>query len=103
MAKGSASKETIIAKIFEVFPDAFMDGKDLRIPMVEDGAEVQIKCSFTCAKTNVERGGASAVAGAIPAVAGAIPTAAVTINQPVEPTAEEKKTLSEMMQMLGLG
>lgn len=96
MAKGSQSKEVIIAKIFEVFPDAFMDGKDLRIPMVEDGAEVQIKCSFTCAKTNVERGGA-------PAVAGAIPTAAVTVNQPVEPTAEEKKTLSEMMQMLGLG
>ena len=96
MAKGSASKEIIIAKIFEVFPDAFMDGKDLRIPMIEDGVEVQIKCGLTCAKTNVERGGA-------PAVAGAIPTAAVTVNQPVEPTAEEKKTLSEMMQMLGLG
>lgn len=96
MAKGSQSKETIIAKIFEVFPDAFMDGKDLRIPMVEDGAEVQIKVALTCAKTNVERGGA-------PAVAGAVPTAAVTVNQPVEPTAEEKKTLSEMMQMLGLG
>ena len=96
MAKGSASKETIIAKIFEVFPDAFMDGKDLRIPMCENSEEIQIKCSFTCAKTNVERGGA-------PAVAGAVPTAAVTVNQPVEPTAEEKKTLSEMMQMLGLG
>ena len=96
MAKGSQSKEIIIAKIFEVFPDAFMDGKDLRIPLVEDGVEVQIKVGLTCAKTNVERGGA-------PAVAGAVPTAAVTVNQPVEPTAEEKKTLSEMMQMLGLG
>ena len=38
MAKGSASKEIIFAKMQEVFAGSFMaDAKTLRIPMEEDG------------------------------------------------------------------
>jgi len=96
MAKGAESKNVITNKIMEIFPESFIYDKVLIIPMCENSEEIQIKVALTCAKTNVERGGA-------PAVVGAVPTAAVTVNQPVEPTAEEKKTLSEMMQMLGLG
>ena len=52
MAKGQYSKQIIIEKILEEFDGAFDcgDGKELRIPMTEDGAEVQIKVALTCAK-----------------------------------------------------
>lgn len=55
MAKGSESKIVIINKILEVFPGSFLcnDGKELRIPMNEEGAEVQIKVALTCAKENI--------------------------------------------------
>ena len=37
-AKGSQSKEIITQKILEVFAGAFVNDKEIRIPMLEDGA-----------------------------------------------------------------
>ena len=42
-AKGSISKEIIVQKILDTFDGAFKFDKEIRIPMIEDGAEVQIK------------------------------------------------------------
>lgn len=60
MARGSESKVTVTNKILEVFPNAFVYGKEIRIPLVENGEEVQIKVALTCAKENVAGGSSNA-------------------------------------------
>lgn len=53
-AKGTESKEIVLNKIQELFPQAFFYDKEFRIPFTENGEEVQIKVSLTCAKVNVD-------------------------------------------------
>lgn len=60
-AKGSATKEKISNLILQIFPNSFINGKELRICGIEDGEEIQIKLTMTAAKENVphesQRGG----------------------------------------------
>lgn len=51
-AKGTQSKIEIINKMLEVFPGSFVtaEGKELRIPWNEGGAQLEIKVALTCAK-----------------------------------------------------
>lgn len=56
MARGQASKEIVINKLLEVFDNSFIDGKDLRINMIEAGEPIQIKISLTAAKNIIEKG-----------------------------------------------
>ena len=94
--KGAVSKQIVTDKIIEMFPGAFIYGKELRIPMDEDGQTVEIKVALTCAKINVggdgvfvdSQGQASAFPDATPAS--------------TEPTAEEKENISKLMDRLGL-
>ena len=97
-AKGSVSKEQITAKILETFPGAFQYDKEIRIPMVEDGNEVQIKVTLTCAKTNVERGGDAALPGDTVSIVASTPTPSAL----TEPTTEEKERVSNLLSKLGL-
>ena len=99
-AKGSISKEIIVQKILDTFEGAFKFDKEIRIPMIEDGAEVQIKVTLTCAKTNVESGMDTAIPGA---------TTATTVTPKVmdthgvaEVTEEEKQNVLKAMAALGL-
>ena len=108
MARGAASKETVKAKILEVFSNAFAYDKEIRIPMMEDGEEIQIKCVLTAAKVNVEHGGDTAIPGAKPKVT-ATPMSLATaktvtekVNTPTEPTAEEKQAVVDLISRLGL-
>lgn len=109
MARGAASKETVKAKILETFPNAFAYDKEIRIPMMEDGEEIQIKCVLTAAKINVKNGGDTAMPGAKPKVT-ATPMSPVTsktastekVNIPTEPTAEEKQAVVDLISRLGL-
>lgn len=58
MAKGNAAKAEIQNKILELFGDnAFLspDKKEIRICTIENGEEVQIKLTMTCAKNLIER------------------------------------------------
>lgn len=93
MARGADSKNIVIAKIQEMFPNAFfVDGKELRIPMMEGDEEVQLKVGLTCAKENVPHDGA-------------VSTAAVSIETPatpVEVSQEEKDRIQAMMAKLKL-
>ena len=94
MAKGTQAKQIIIDKIKEIYPNAFIYGKELRIPMEEDGVRVEIKVALTCAKTNVGGDSVSEVSG-------------VQSNDAVNaasaaPTEEEKKNISDLMERLGL-
>lgn len=52
-AKGTESKAKITEKILEVFSNSFINDKEIRIPMIENGERVEIKCTLVCAKTNV--------------------------------------------------
>lgn len=55
MTKGSLAKEQITKKILETFENSFIyNDKEIRIPWIEDGQEVQIKFSLVCAKENIE-------------------------------------------------
>jgi len=94
MAKGSFAKEQIIAKIQEIYPNAFfVDGKELRIPMIEDGTEVQIKVALTCAKENVSPLGDAEISISADQPA---PAAPVQVSQ------QEKETIEAMMARLNM-
>lgn len=97
MAKGSSSKEILIAKLKEVYPDSFMYEKNLIIPFIEDGQKIQLKVALTCCKTNIEQGGDVAVPGA------QAPTVSAPTNEktPIEPTSEEKKNISDFLSSMG--
>lgn len=113
MAKGQVSKAQITNKLLEIFNGAFLynDGKEIRIPMIEDGNEVQIKVSLTCAKDNVVPGTDNAIPGA-PAAQSKKEEAVYTFGSPitktkeakpiVEPTVEEKANVKSLLEALGL-
>lgn len=102
-AKGAMAKEDVMKKILETFPGAFRYEKEIRIPMEENGEPLQIKVTLTAAKTMVDAGGDTALPGATKTVA--TKSAGATIfptNTPMEPTEEEKKNVSNLLNMLGL-
>lgn len=96
MAKGAESKAKLIEKLKEIYPDAFEYGKEFRIPMMEDGQRVEIKVALTCAKTNVGGDDASVESG--------VQTLDFSNETPanIEPSAEEKQNIAELMSRLGL-
>ncbi len=105
MARGSASKEKIVAKILETFPGSFVYEKDIRIPMVENGETIQIKVSLTAAKVNVASGADVALPGAEAATSDfgtTMPTTEVAKDFMNEPTAEEKESVKKLLQTLGI-
>ena len=53
MARGTESKNIITAKLLETFAGSFIYDKNIIIPMVENGENLQIKIGLTCIKTNV--------------------------------------------------
>ena len=93
MAKGAVIKANITNKILETFPNSFVYDKEIRIPAIEDGAEVQIKVTLTCAKVNVDAG------GAVPAKIEDNSNSAFVNN---EITEEEKKETISLIEKLGL-
>lgn len=94
MAKGADSKQKVIDKILEIYPEAFIYGKELRIPFEEDGARVEIKVALTCAKTNVGGNDGLAESGL---ESNDTPNAA-----PAPPSDEEKQNIANLMARLGL-
>ena len=104
MAKGQVSKEEFFKKVIELFSDSFMynEGKELRVPMIEDGNEIQLKVTVTCAKTNVEPGGDVAVPGAAKAETAGFPEPVQKETVKIEATEDEKAKVLDLMSQLGL-
>lgn len=105
MARGAVSKETITNQILAVFPGSFKYDKEIRIPIMEDGETIQIKVTLTAAKTNVEAGGDTAVPGYRPVEqsnTGTVSNVAAVSREPIQPTAEEKQNVANLMSLLGL-
>lgn len=94
MAKGQESKEKIKQVLEQIFPAMFSpDGKELRIPVIENGEVVEIKVALTCAKENV-----GFVGGVTQTVGKAEP---LTVEQ-LTVTEEEKEQIKSLMERLGL-
>ena len=106
MARGQAAKQEIMATILETFGgNSFLynNGKEIRVNTQEDGEPVQIKITFTAAKTAVE-----------PEDENAIPGASNTTSQVnevkeeespktvVEATVDEKNAIADLMASLGI-
>ena len=101
MAKGQITKDIITEKILETFKGSFKYDKEIRIPYIENGEEIQIKCVLTCAKTNVDVGGENAIPGETQTILSEDKTQ-VTNKETVEITQEEKNNVSKMLAALGL-
>ena len=91
MAKGSQAKSEITKKLLETFENSFIYDKEIRIPIMEDGNLVQIKCVLTCAKVNVENGGDVV-----------IPSTSTLTNISAELTEQEKKETADLLASLNL-
>ena len=88
------AKKIISDKILNIFGDSFLynDGKEIRIPIEEDGEIIQIKVTLTAAKDLIINGAE-------------IPSEdALTIEAPKSAVVseEEKKNVSKLLASLGL-
>lgn len=104
MAKGQIAKAEITKKILSNFDGAFLynDGKEIRIPMVENGENIQIKVTLTAAKENVEQGADNAVPGAAADKIEFENNSSTTSKPIVEPTEAEKNNVNDLLRALGL-
>ena len=112
MAKGSASKEIIFARLLETFEGSFMqDDKVLRIPMTESGETVEIKVTLTAAKDVLGAGASSNRAVGSTAVeefdwsdngAAAGGKSSVEAAAAADLSETEKANIRKMMEALGL-
>lgn len=105
MAKGAEAKEFVAKKILETFDNSFLynGGKEIRIPVLENGEQLQIKVVLTCAKVSVEPGEDIAIPGA--AKVGAVESNQNTLQtatKVAEPTEQEKKNVSDLLAKLNL-
>ena len=100
--KGAESKNKITQKILETFSGSFLynDGKEIRIPLLENGETVQVKVTLTAAKVNVSPDGETIIPGA--AQDNGQINFAEDVVQATAPTEEEKKNVAELLKSLGL-
>lgn len=105
-ARGSIAKEKITNQILAAFPGSFIYDKNIIIPMVEGSETLQIKVALTCAKTNVEAGGDTILPGTVKVESSNTPITPAPRVEPareiVQPTIEEKQTVSELLKILNL-
>lgn len=104
MARGANSKSSVASKILETFDGAFLynDGKEIRIPMLEDGETIQIKVALTAAKENVNPGDDNAIPGAAADKVSFVETTTKEIENAVQPSEEEKQNVADLLKALGL-
>lgn len=93
MAKGAASKAKVLNVMKLIFPQMFsVDGKEYRIPFIEDGQEIELKVALTCAKDNIGGGGGSDSTGPVQYITEA----------DLKITDEEKQEILDFMKQWGL-
>ena len=95
MARGAEAKQTITDKILQTFEGSFIYGKEIRVPLQENGERVEIKVTLTCAKENV--GGDSAFAEPQSET-----SQSAQASVPAAPTEQEKANIADLMSRLGL-
>ena len=103
MAKCSEAKLEITNKLLSTFEGSFLynGGKEIRIPIMENGEMLQIKIALTCAKTPVEPGEDVAMPSA-KTVAKVEKTSTPIKVEEIQPTDEEIQNVSSLLSALGL-
>ena len=94
-ARGAWSKEQVWNKILETFPGSFVNEKEIRIPMIENGDRIEIKVTLTAAKTNV---GGDATNEATQGTEAAVSAP----TEVLPPSEEEKAQVNNLLAKLGL-
>ena len=103
MARGAESKNIATQTILSSFPGSFVYDKEIRIPFVENGEEIQLKCVLTCAKVNVEENGENAIPGETSNEVNFESTnQSKASTEHVETTEAEKENIRNLMNALGL-
>ena len=106
MARGQAAKQEIMATILETFGgNSFLynNGKEIRVNTQEDGEPVQIKITFTAAKTAVEPEDENATPGALNATSQVSEIKEEESPKTVvEATVDEKEAIADLMASLGI-
>ena len=110
MAKGNIAKAETYEKLMKLFPGSFMynGGKELRIPVTEEGESLQLKLVLTAAKTAVSNGEDVALPGEVTTSNSVteMPPEGLPWDeepkQPVQVTDEEKASIQDLMSKLGL-
>lgn len=102
MARGAETKSIISKKILETFTGAFLynDGKEIRIPMKENGEDIQIKVTLTAAKENVNIGEDNLLPGEN--IQKNIVDNNSTTTTTIEPSTEELNNVNNLLKALGL-
>jgi hypothetical protein len=91
--RGAEAKNIVTAKILDAFVGAFVNNKEIRIPVEENGEIIQIKCVLTASKTNVKPNEGTAVPTATP-------TPATTEQATL--TEQERKDVANILAELNL-
>ena len=102
MAKGAISKASATETILKAFPGSFVYDKEIRLPFVEEGENIQLKCVLTCAKVNVGEGDENAIPGEASNEINFGETIDSTVDKVTPITEEEKQNLKDLMSALGL-
>ena len=94
MVRGAEAKNIVTAKILDTFVGAFVNDKEIRIPVEENGSIVQIKVTLTAAKVNVN-----------PYAEAAMPTkdvASASTTEQATLTEQERKDVANILAELNL-
>lgn len=114
MARGALAKEIIKEKILDTFKGSFTysNGKEIRIPIEENGSIIQIKIQMTAAKDNVLPPGTHGDPVGEPGEPGNMGAAVAqetgdfmnfpTPRKKAEITEEEKQNVNDLLKALGL-
>ena len=110
MARGQIAKGEVAKKILESFEGAFAynDGKEIRIPIMENGEEIQIKVALTAAKENVNPGDDNLLPGENTTRVNDngqiefVHKVSAAETKVVEPTQEEKQNVQDLLRAIGL-
>lgn len=101
--KGAIAKQEVMDKILEMFDGAFVYDKTIRIPMQENGQELQIKVTLTAAKDIVTIGDDRAVPIKPVETVGVDQEKKkqATFAESLQPTEEEKRNVEAFLKALG--
>lgn len=91
-ARGTVSKEAIYHTLEMLFPNAFWNGKEFRIPCQENGEIVEIKVACTAAKDCVGAESGATTSDVAP----------IAANGSIEFTEEELNKCREYLKSMGL-
>ena len=101
MARGAQAKEELTEKILETFPDSFLNEKTIRVPWIENGEQLELKITLTCAKDVIGSAGGGSAATSV-----SVPKEASAFDNPepvkVKITESEAENVAKLLSALNL-